>query len=252
MTDLDAENYVSSKNIVPKLTDQQLRISLSLRLGAKIREKHTCCCSKRVEENGARSAGGVPVPEEREASRGTTQYSQATGAEIHQCSINFGTIRSDLNRRKALKWNYSLLREEGKQLVWNVSCVDFLAPSRIKNGSVANPGTAVEVAEEWKTAKYACLNDKRHKPLAFEIQEGVGPSTSTFLKNLCKNLFVCNQENRAESFFRQRLSLAIQANIAKCSWNGSERRPHRRTLLLVNLRLMSVVFQKEMNVFLAL
>ena len=69
ITDLDAENVkrlnayqdhfgsawlnvVPSKNLGLKLTDQQLRISLSLRLGSKICEKHICRCGKLVEENG--------------------------------------------------------------------------------------------------------------------------------------------------------------------------------------------------------
>ena len=90
----------------------------------------------------------------------------------------------------------------------------------LKNASVfrvcCNPGTAAEDAEELKTSTYVCLTDKGYifQPLAFEIQGGVGPSTSTFLKNLCKKLCVCNQENRAGSFFRQRLSLAIQVGNA--------------------------------------
>ena len=56
-------NVVPSKNLGLKLTDQQLRISLSLRLGAKSCEKHSCHCGKLVEENGhhglscARSVG---------------------------------------------------------------------------------------------------------------------------------------------------------------------------------------------------
>ena len=56
-------NVVPSKNLGLKLTDQHWRISLSLRLGAKICEKHTCRCGKLVEEIGhhglfcARSAG---------------------------------------------------------------------------------------------------------------------------------------------------------------------------------------------------
>ena len=55
--------------------------------------------------------------------------------------------------------------EEGKQLVWDVTCVELLALGRIENGSVANPGTAAEDAEELKTAKYVCLTDKRiHLP----------------------------------------------------------------------------------------
>ena len=131
-------NVVPSKNLGLKLTDQQLRISLSLRLGSKICEKHTC---------------------------------------------------------------------------------------RIENGSVANPGTAAEDAEKMKTAKYVCLTDKGYifQPLAFEIQGGVGLSTSTFLKNLCKKLCVFNQENRDGSFFRQRLTLAIQAGNAATSVVGTVR-----------------------------
>ena len=45
-------NVVPSKNLGLKLTDQQLRISLSLRLGAKICKRHSCCCGKLVEEKG--------------------------------------------------------------------------------------------------------------------------------------------------------------------------------------------------------
>ena len=44
-------NVVPSNNLGLKLTDQHLRISLSLRLGAKICWKHTCRCGILVEEN---------------------------------------------------------------------------------------------------------------------------------------------------------------------------------------------------------
>ena len=92
--------------------------------------------------------------------------------------------------------------EEGKQLVWDVTCVDLLAPSRNENGSVANPGTATEDAEELKTAKHVCLIDKAciFQLLPFEIQGEVRPSTSTFLKNLCKNMCVFNQKKKPGRF----------------------------------------------------
>ena len=82
-----------------------------------------------------------------------------------------GLTRSDGKRADGItlaQW------EEGKQLVWDVTCFDLLAPSRIETGSVANPGTAAEDAEELKTAKYVCLTDKGYifQPLAFEIQGG--------------------------------------------------------------------------------
>ena len=232
ITDLDAENVkrlnayqdpfgsawlnvVPSKNLGLKLTDQQLRISLSLRLGSKICEKHTCRCGKLVEENGrhglscASSAGRFS----RHHNLNTLVKQALSSIKVPSILEPYGLTRTDGKCPDGITlapW------EEGKQLVWDVTCVDLLAPSRIENRSVANTGTAAEDAEELKTAKYVCLTDKGYifQPLAFEIQGGVGPSTSTFLKNLCKKLCVCNQENRAGSFFRQRLSLAIQVGNA--------------------------------------
>ena len=124
--------------------------------------------------------------------------------------------------------------------------MDILAPSRIENKSVAIPGSAAEDVEISKTSKYVCLTDKEYifQRLALDIQGGVGPSTSTFLKVLCKKLCVYNQENSRVVF--QGLSLAIQAgNAASVVAMGLERRPFQRTLLLVNLRLMTALFQQE-------
>ena len=45
-------NVVPCKNLDLKLADQQLRISICLRLGANIFVAHTCHCGKRVERDG--------------------------------------------------------------------------------------------------------------------------------------------------------------------------------------------------------
>ena len=206
---------VPSKSLL-KLTDQQLPISLSLRLGAKFCEKHTCRCGKLLEGNGHHGlSSGVSCA--RSAGRFSRHHNLDTLLKQALSSIKVPSILepNGLTRTDGKCPDGITLApwEEGKQLVWGVTCVDLLAPSRIENGSVANPGTDAEDAEELKTAKYVCLTDKGYisLPLAFEIQGGVRPSTSTFLKNLCKKLCVFNQENRTGSFFRQRLSLATQA-----------------------------------------
>ena len=41
-----------------------------------------------------------------------------------------------------------------KQLVWDVTGVDALAPSRLKQGSLCNPGNTATEAEMRKTEKY--------------------------------------------------------------------------------------------------
>ena len=106
----------------------------------------------------------------------------------------------------------------GKQLLWDVTVVDSLAPCRINAGSVCNPGTAAAEAEERKMDKYKDLVNDGYlfQPLAFEIQGAAGPSTEIVLSKLCKNLSICTEEPRAGSFLKQRISLAIQIANAAC------------------------------------
>ena len=94
-----------------------------------------------------------------------------------------------------------------KQLLWDVTAVDSLVPSRISAGFVYNPGTATAEAEERKNDKYQDLVDYAYlfQPLVFEIQGAAGPSSETFLSKLCKNLSICSEEYRADNFLKQRI-----------------------------------------------
>ena len=69
-----------------------------------------------------------------------------------------------------------------KQLLWDVTVVDSLAPCKINAGSVCNPGTVAAEAEERKNDKYKDLVDDGYffQPLAFEIQGAAGHSTEFF------------------------------------------------------------------------
>ena len=107
---------------------------------------------------------------------------------------------------------------QGKQLLCEVIVLDALVPSRLSAGSVGNPGIAAAEAVERKKDKYKGVIEKVYlfQPLAFEIQGSPGPSREEFLKDLCKSLCIMNNDPRAGSFAKHRISLAIRIALAAC------------------------------------
>ena len=62
--------------------------------------------------------------------------------------------------------------EMGKQLVLDVTVVNALAPSRLNQGFLCNPGTTANEAEVRKIQKYRYLIDNGYifQPVALEVQ----------------------------------------------------------------------------------
>ena len=69
--------------------------------------------------------------------------------------------------------------EMGKQLVWDVTVVDALAPSCLNQGSLCNPGTTATEAEARKIEKYREIIDNGYifQPVALEVQGSLGESS---------------------------------------------------------------------------
>ena len=77
-----------------------------------------------------------------------------------------------------------------KQLVWDVTFVQALAPGRLNQGSLCNPGTTATEAEARKIEKYCELinNGCIFQPVAMEVQGSSGESSEIFISRLCKML----------------------------------------------------------------
>ena len=129
-------------NVVPS---KNLGLKISFRLGAKIFEKHNCRGGKLVEENGHHGLSCA-----RSVGRFSRHHNFNTLLTQALNSIKVPSILepNDLTRSEEKRPDGFTLApwEEGKQLVWYVTCVDLLASSRIENGSFANSGTAAEDA----------------------------------------------------------------------------------------------------------
>ena len=186
-------------------------------LGSPIGERHNCVCGKNVTEEGwhgfscLKSAGRFS----RHSNLNALIKQSLSSTHIPSVLEPRHLYRTDQRRPDGLKlvpWAVA------KQLLWNITVVDSLAPCRINAGSVCNPGTAAGESEERKNDKYKDLVDDGYlfEPLAFEIEGAAGPSSESFLKKLCKNLSICTEEPRACSFSKQRISLAIQIANAAC------------------------------------
>ena len=108
--------------------------------------------------------------------------------------------------------------EMGKQLVWGVTVVDALAPSRFNQGSSCNLGTTVTDAEARKIENFRELIDIGYnfQLMALEVQGFLGESSEVFITRLCKMLCRSHDDQRAGSFLKQRISMALQIGNAAC------------------------------------
>ena len=94
----------------------------------------------------------------------------------------------------------------------------FLAPSRLNQGSLCNPGTTATEDEARKTEKYRELIDNGciFQPVALEVQGSLCESSGIFIKRLCKMLCRSHDDQGAGSFLKQRISMALQIGNAAC------------------------------------
>ena len=108
--------------------------------------------------------------------------------------------------------------ETGNQLVWDVTVVDALALSRLNQGSLCNPGTTATEAEARKIENYRELRDNGYifQPVALEVQGPLGESSEIFITRLCKVLCRSHEDQRAGSFLKQRVAMALQIGNAAC------------------------------------
>ena len=104
------------------------------------------------------------------------QSGRLAAKNSNSAEIAFFTFWSNVTFLMLVPWAVD------KQLLWDVTVVDSLAPCRINAGSVCNPGTAAAEAAERKNDKYKDLVDDGYgfQQLAFEIQGAAGPSTIFF------------------------------------------------------------------------
>ena len=97
-----------------------------------------------------------------------------------------------------------------------VTVVDAIAPIRLNQGSLWNPGTAATEAEAGKIEKYCELIDNGYifQPVTLEVHGSLGERRKIFITRLCKMLCRSHDDQQAYSFLKQRISIALQIGNA--------------------------------------
>ena len=104
----------------------------------------------------------------------------------------------------------------GRNLVWDFTCPDTLAPSHLAHSSTS-AGSAAARAEQLKRLKYSELirrDDIIFVPMAIESLGAWGPATAEICKDIGSRLSLSSGDTRALPFLRQRLGLAVQRGNA--------------------------------------
>jgi hypothetical protein len=201
-------------NLGLKLSDRQLQIAISLRLGTEICEEFKCKCNQPVNKfaTHALSCKKNSGRFSRHSSVNDIIKRALSSAGFPSILEPTGISRTDGKRPDGLTL---IAWKEGKSLLWDFTCTDTLAPSNLKLSSMS-AGKSAEQAELRKYRHYddICKQQYIFIPICVETLGSFGPSGAQFFKLLGSKLVVATGEPKAANYFRQSLSMAVQRGNA--------------------------------------
>ena len=197
------------------MDDETLRISVGIRLGAKLCEPHTCICGAQVDFLGLhglackKSAGRTS----RHNYVNDIIWRALCRAGVPSIKEPSGLTHSDAKRPDGLT---QIPWDSGKCATWDVTVTDTLAASNLQHSALA-AGALAERAAEKKIQKYTDLAASySFFPVAFETLGPVNSLGAEFIKSIGLRARACSGDIREGSFLWQRLSMAIQRYNAVC------------------------------------
>ena len=196
-------NVIPCKNLVLKLDDQQLRISIDLRLDVPLMVKEWYKSAGRFSRHATlnffkkQTLGSLDLPSMLER-------------VVLNCSILY---RTDDERPDGVTMNPWKM---GMQLVSGVTVVDAHAPSRLNQGSLSNGGTTGTEAEARKIDKYRKLTHKEYffQPVAMKYRVLLARAVK-FSSRVPVKCCRSHDNRRAGSFSKQWISLALPIGSAE-------------------------------------
>ena len=110
--------------------------------------------------------------------------------------------------------------------MWDVTVVDALAPSRLNQGSLCNPGTTATEAEARKIEKNRELIENGYifQPVALEVQGSLGESSEFFITRLCEMVSFARRSTSWQLFEATDFNGSSDRQWGLCSRNCERQR----------------------------
>jgi Reverse transcriptase (RNA-dependent DNA polymerase) len=196
-----------------RLSDDETRVAVGLRLGSDLVREHVCRCGSAVKVDGLhglacrRSAG-------RHARHSMANEAIARTLRSLDIPVELEPVRLLRGDGKRPDGATLIPYSHGKCLVWDFTCPDTLAPSHLNQSCLA-AGSAAAGAESRKRTKYSELERTyTFVPVAVETFGAWGVEALQFTAELGSRLAALTGETRSTSFLRQRLDIVIQRGNA--------------------------------------
>ena len=197
------------------LSNDEIRISVCLRLGLPIYGDHHCKCGEEVDPLGQHC---FTCKRNNGKHARHSAMNQLIKRELNRCYIPSqlepaGLLASNQLRPDGITvcpWS------RGKQLVWDFTCTHSLSSSNLR-ATDGESGKAAEFAERRKMSKYAALPQHLlFMPLAIETLGAYGPQATQFFKDLSRRHILALNNPVAGCQLMQRVSIGLQKGNASC------------------------------------
>ena len=192
-----------------RLSDEEVRVAVSLRLGTELGQVYRCSCGDTVDTRGSHafSCRHNPGRIQRHHFINDLVWRAMSRAGIPAIKEPNGLTRSDGKRPDGLT---SIPWREGRCATWDVTVTNTVATSYLALSSVS-AASAAEAAATRKNIKYAEIS-RTHLffPLAIEIMGPINQVGQDFISELGRRISSTTEDPRETTFLFQRLSVAIQ------------------------------------------
>lgn len=198
-----------------KMDNASVRIAAGLRLGAPVVRPHVCVCGATVAADGHH---GLSC---RHGSGRHSRHDQLNDL-LRRAFISSGTLATRephglcTSNGKRPDGVTQIPWRRGRCLAWDATCPDTFAACHVTACS-DDAGSAAANAEIRKCHKYEdIISGVDFVPVAIETSGAWGQQAIGLTKEIGRRIAAITHDNRATSFLRQRLSIAIQRGNATC------------------------------------